>query len=94
MRDYLSLGATPAEEPCAQVGRDDYQQLYRAECNRYIAQLRRMFGKEPKGAKLAIKAFPHDFGTYHEVVCYFEGPEAQDYAFKLENNLPSRWDNG
>jgi hypothetical protein len=63
MRDYISIGSTPCEESCAQVGQPDYARKARAECIRFIQLLRRRFGSEPEGAWLSVKAFDHDFGT-------------------------------
>jgi hypothetical protein len=93
MRDYLELGPTPCNEPCAQVGEDDYTARAFAECRRYIECIRKMLGNEPDGARLGIKAFPHDFGNYHEVVCYYDddNEEAVNYAFKCESDGPKTW---
>jgi hypothetical protein len=35
-----------------------------------------------------------DFGTYHEVVCYFEkdNDAALDYAYQIESRCPEKWD--
>lgn len=94
MRDYLVIGATPAEEACAQVGSPDYKTRMIKEINAFINQLLRQFGPEPKGAEIRVKAFPHDFGTYHEVVVFFDdnNEEAVNYAYKIENEAATRWD--
>ena len=94
MPNYLSLAPAPVEEDCAQVGTADYTVKARAECWRFIALLRTKFGPEPEGARLAIKSFPHDFGDYLEVVCYFDEtlPEAVEYAYRCEEYLPATWD--
>lgn len=94
--DYLTLGPTPVEESCAQVGDPEYDSKARDECRRFIKQLRETFGPEPAGARLGLKAFQHDFGVYYEVVCWFDetSPEAMAYAYRLEAELPARWTNG
>jgi len=94
MQNYLSLAPTPIEEDCAQVGTADYTTRARAECRRFITLLRRKFGSEPEGARLTIKSFPHDFGDYLEVVCYFDEtlPASVEYAYHCEDNLPATWD--
>jgi len=94
MRDYIDIGSSPAEEDCAQVGTPDYQQRARAECTRFIELIRRTLGEEPGSAHLAIKSNPHDFGTYYEVVCYFDDndEEGMKYAFRCEAEAPVRWD--
>jgi len=92
-RDYIELGTTPCEEDCAQVGSDNYTARAREEASRYIELLRKTFGPEPDGAELRVKSFPHDFGSYLEVVCYFDDnyPESVDYAFKCEGDAPAHW---
>jgi hypothetical protein len=94
MRDYLTLGPTPCDEACAQVGSDDYPERSRAECKRYLTLLRTLYGPEPEGAALVVKSFPHDFGTYREVCVVYDddNPRAAEYAYLLERNLPTTWD--
>jgi hypothetical protein len=94
MRDFLNIGSTPCNEDCAQVGAHDYTERAVPECRRFIEVIRAKLGPEPEGARLAVKAFPHDFGTYHEVICYFEdsNPVAVEYAFKCESEAPATWD--
>ncbi len=89
MTDYLTLGPTPAGENCVQVGNDNYQTLAREECKKYIALLRK---KWPE-ANFRIKSFPHDFGSYMEVVVMYdtENEKETDQAFDIENNLPESW---
>lgn len=94
MRDYLVIGSSPFDEPCVQVGDPNYHVLSRQECGRFIDLIRKKLGPEPVGAQLAIKGFPHDFGTYHEVVCYYhdDNRESFDYALRCENEAPSKWE--
>lgn len=92
-RDYIDIGPAPGDEDCVQVGAEDYDRRARAECNRYIEEIRAVVGAEPEGARLAVKSNPHDFGAYLSVVCYYEdsNDEATSYAFRCENNAPRRW---
>lgn len=94
MRDTLSLGPTPCEESCEQLGPNYDERKARQECRTFIEQLRRVFGTEPAQARLRIKANAHDFGVYLDVeVVYDDATEgAVEYAFKLENETPARWD--
>ena len=95
MRDCVYIGSTPCDEPCQQVGMPSYDaSLARKECRAFINQLRRMFGKEPEGAELRIRMELHDFGSYPEVVCYYddEQPKSVDYAYKCESESPANWD--
>ena len=94
MKDYITIGYSPSGEDCAQVGSDNYEIQSRLECSAFIAQLRRQFGTEPILSRLSIKTFPHDFGSYQEVVCYYDDvdEEAKNYAFRLESETPEYWD--
>ena len=94
MRDYVSIGPAPCDEDCAQVGQKDYRERAVEECTRFIKLLRKTFGDEPEGAHLAIKCFDHDFGSYYEVVCWYEKEDqkAREYAFRCENEMPLTWD--
>ena len=94
MRDYISIGPVPAEESCQQVGTPSYDShAARAECVRFIDAIRKEIGPEPEGARLGIKSNPHDFGTYLDVVCYFEddNPAAVEYAYRCESDAPTTW---
>lgn len=95
MRDYISIGCTPAMEDCAQVGRANYHEQMRKETKAYIGQLTRMFPL-PEGvdAIIKVKSFPHDFGTYHEVVVDYnvDQKEALSYALTVEADAPAHWD--
>lgn len=92
-KDYIEIGPAPCEEECAQVGSDGYHARAREECRRFIEAIRAKLGPEPDGARLAAKSFSHDFGTYHEVVCWYdEGNEAAAaYAFRCEAEAPTHW---
>ena len=76
------------------VSRDvEYLPAMREECKRYIALIRQVLGDEPSGARLAIQSSPHDFGTYLEVVCYFDDSDeaAANYAYHCEEAAPLHW---
>lgn len=96
MREYLTLGPTPYDEPCAQVGDADYEERSFYECYRYISLLRKMFGDPPGSPRFnfGMRSFPHDMGTYRECVVTFDTdiPETVEFAFRVENNLPATWD--
>jgi hypothetical protein len=96
MKDCINIGPVPCDEDCAQVGRDGYQEQAVTECNQFIELLRETFGDEPEGTRLAIKWFDHDFGSYCEVVCWYEKEDekAREYAFRCENEMPLTWEGG
>lgn len=94
MRETVNLSPTPVGESCAQLGDADYYVRARKECGAFINQLIREFGPPPEGAGLKITQNPHDFGTYLDVEAWYrEGEEAAaEWAYRLEANLPERWD--
>lgn len=95
MRDYLGIGPTPPEEQCAQIGAKDYDYhvMGRFECELYKKVLVEAMGEPPEGARLKIKSNYHEFGTYYEVVCWYEDSfqAAIEYAFKCESEGPTHW---
>lgn len=91
MRDNIAIGSAPCDEDCVQVTKEgDYHEAMKAECLRFMELIRKKLGPEPPGAHLAIKSNPHDFGTYYDIVCYFddEDEEARKYAFRCEGQAP------
>ncbi len=94
MMDELSIGPVPYNEPCAQVGQPDYMQRGRKECNAFKSQLERVLGEPPAGTWFAVKSFPHEFGSYLEVVVKYteDSAESTAYAFKAESDSPGEWD--
>ena len=51
-------------------------------------------GDEPAGAKLAVAHCPHDYGTYLDVVCWYDGndPAAAAYAARVDEQCPTTWE--
>lgn len=94
MKNELYLSSSPINEDCAQLGSSNYHYRIYLECNEYIKQLKRMFGEPPIGSRFKIKHCPHDFGTYYEVVIYFDesNEEESEYAYNVESNIPEYWD--
>jgi len=91
--DKVYLGPAPAEEECVQLGSEDYDRRARAECQAYIEAIIAVCGEPPEGARLKIERESHDFGSYFEVVCQFDGnnPEAASYAMKCDDQAPTTW---
>lgn len=90
----MEIGSAPCDEDCVQVNKEgDYHDAMKAECRRFLELVRKKLGPEPPGARLAIKSNPHDFGTYYNVVCYFDDldDEARAYAFRCESDAPRTW---
>ena len=92
MTDYLTLGSSPYDEDCAQVGSENYRQQAMQELTRFKNLMLKVH-PETTQAYYRIKSFPHDFGTYHELcVIYDPDDEAQcAWAFDAESKVPSNW---
>jgi len=90
VKEYLELGSTPVEETCAQVGEDNYINKAMQECRAYVKQLLRLH----PGLDFKVKSFPHDFGSYYEVVLYYNSTdiESVNRAYEVEASLPQYWD--
>lgn len=90
MREYVSIGSVPADEECEQIGPNFNPEKSRAELRAFKGQLERMF----PAVRFGIKSFPHDFGSYSEVVAYYDSNNEDDAsnAFEVENSMPLNWD--
>lgn len=62
-----------------------------AECNAYINQLRRVFGKEPDNCSYSVEP---DENEKPQVIFRFEQDfvRARDYAVSMTFGLPQYWD--
>lgn len=92
MRDFLYIGSSPVEETCVGIDAGSHAQV--EECKRFIEVIRKVHGPEPEGAQLKVKSNLHDFGTYYEVICWYDDkfPDSVDYAFKVEAETPLTWE--
>ena len=92
LREFLCIGSTPVEEPCAQVGHPDYHAQARIECRAYMEQLRRLY-PEPDNGYFKVKSFSRDFGTYYEVIAVYdeEDETAVEWALSAESGA-DHWD--
>ncbi|WP_343878725.1 hypothetical protein, partial [Cupriavidus pauculus] len=86
----IELGPVPAEESCAQVGHDDYDERSRRECAVYIRQLQRIFNHPDQTVlKFVRRGFPHELGRYHEVVAVMTAEGANVFD---DDRVPHEWD--
>ena len=96
MRNYLNIGSTPYDEPCAPVGSDNYHKLSIIECRVFLGQCKRVLEQKFPSytVNLAVKSFPHDFGTYKEVVVYYDddNPQESEQAWFLDSADLATWD--
>lgn len=91
-RTYI-LGACPAEEDTAQLGRTpDFERLNRLEVACYQAALIARYGPPPAGAHFVPLGCNHDFGHYTELALRFdpEDEAASAYATIVDAGL-GRW---
>lgn len=91
----MTIGPSPCEAACAQVGQTDYEERSRRECRVFQRMLERLFPL-PDGvpARYVVKSFPHEFGAYREVCVRYEDTDAQacSHAFVVEGDTPAEWD--
>ena len=96
MKNYLTLGSTPCDENCAQVGSDNYYDQSQIELHIYGKYIHRLFPEilKSKTLSLKIKSFPHDFGTYRELVLYYDysNEEELSLAYSIDEFIPHTWD--
>ena len=91
----MTIGPSPCEAACAQVGQPDNEEQSRRECQVFQRMLERMFPL-PDGVpvRYVVKSFPHEFGAYREVCVRYEDTDGQasDHACMVEGNTPAEWD--
>lgn len=96
MANYIEVGSAPFDEECVYVtDKKPYIREMLHECIRYKSYLEKLFSEQmPDGCEFGIKMFPHDFGSYYEVVIYFDDEieEQCDFAYMVEDNLPEKWE--
>lgn len=96
MKDHLNIGSALYEEDCAQVGSENYQKRSTVECRAFAGQCRRVLEKKYPDytVLIMVKSFPHDFGTYREVVVLYddENKSEIEQALYLESADLSNWD--
>jgi hypothetical protein len=94
MRDYLVIGSVPASEPCEQLGENYDSQRATIELRAFRNQIERT-KTIPEGAYLSFKTFPHDFGSYKELVANYDDSiddeEFYEELYALEE-IPEYWD--
>lgn len=90
---HIELGPVPAEEPCAQLGREGYEDQSRDEMRRYATLLGRAFPNRPEGCRFVVKRFNHDFGAYGEVCVTYSDSSVEEvnFAFDCESSVPGTW---
>lgn len=92
--NVLALGPVPAQEASARPGDSDYAARAFAQCQRFIALLRRRLGPEPDGTRFGVRRSEQEFDPYLEVVVWFDDEDAaaRAYAARCDREAPTRWD--
>lgn len=85
--DYLNVGSNGF----AQVGNEHYFAKSKVEMKHLLELIRDKF-PIPEQLKMlcrfASKSFPHDFGTYHEIVLHFDDDAIDDGYDEEDNGFP------
>ncbi len=94
MKDYLEFETTPFNEPCSQIGDEEYTRDSILECRVLQRQIIRTVGEPPEGSHFYRRSCPHDFGTYHELALSFDDNDEShtEYMQSVERNFPANWD--
>jgi hypothetical protein len=93
-RARIALGTVPAGEVPASARESDYTERAFAQCQRFIALLRRAVSPEPAGAWLRIRRSGEELDLCLEVVVEYEtqNAAARAYAIRCDREAPLRWD--
>lgn len=97
MKDFITIGPTPLAEPCSQMGKSYYKEFSIMEIKAFINQCKRTVSKEFNMnylPKISSKTFTHDFGSYQEVVVYYDNNNEKqvEQAYWLEAHTDEFWD--
>ena len=66
----------------------------RLESTAFRDQIYRTFGDPPPGTGIKVISCPHDFGTYLDLQIVYDddSEESCEWAFRVEADLPGKWD--
>ena len=85
--DYLNVGANGF----AQVGDPDYYSKNTIEMNYLLELVKSKFPVPEELSSLdcffSIKSFPHDFGTYHEIVLFYDDTLIDEWEYSEDESL-------
>lgn len=92
LMDYLNIGSNGF----AQVGDPDYYRKCRTELRYLLRVLRDRFPmpEELTGftCYFKVKSFPHDFGTYHEIVLYYDDVQVEAWESSEDETVSEQAD--
>ena len=85
--DYLNVGANGF----AQVGDPDYYSKNKIEMSYLLELVKSKFPVPEELKKLdcyfTVKSFPHDFGTYHEIVFFYDEIQFDEWEYSEDESL-------
>jgi hypothetical protein len=97
-KETMEFDTTPSGEPCVQVGNPNIHTLARKEYSAIKGQLYRLHGSKLDKVGVQLRWFPHDFGSYPQVVISWlemddgNESEGQNIALDIESSWPEQWD--
>lgn len=92
--DYLEYDTVPSNEPCVQIGHENYRNLAILEADVLIDQLKRTFPQaHPLGLDFKKTYNNHDFGQYIGIKIVFNSdiPD-HELVYDIDKNFPEQWD--
>jgi hypothetical protein len=98
MREYIYLGSAPPDEECVQVERSgEYLAPMREEARKFKALMEKVHPVPEELEFLvgySVKWEPHDFGSYAEVVAWYDTSDGdgQKWALEAEEQVPKTWE--
>jgi hypothetical protein len=85
--DYLNVGANGF----AQVGDPEYFRKNKIEMSYLLELVKSKFPVPEELSSLecyfSVKSFPHDFGTYHEIVLYYDDTVIDEWEYSEDEAL-------
>jgi hypothetical protein len=91
--DVITIGPTPCEESCAQLGTPTYPERSSIECRVFRRMLLRSFPPPAdESARLVIHKSPYEEASYREVGVRYSGAAGLAYGLMIERTVPTRWD--
>lgn len=92
--DYLEFDTVPSNEPCVQIGHENYWNLATLEADVLIDQLKRTFPQAyPLGLDFKKTYNDHDFGRYIGIkIVYNSDIPDHELVYDIDKNFPEQWD--
>jgi len=92
MVNWIDLGSHPSCEDDLALDDPTYETTALRYAEVFVALIRRRFGREPPETALSIVTLHFRPGPVVSVICSYDTPEGEDYAFHVRRELPQYWD--